>query len=83
MYHCLDPADLLIQGNEDTMEGQIIYIDVIKCQDKKDCKSDEEIKAYFGEKYMYILKNQIFFDCNKFDEDSIIKESRLDSIRFG
>ena len=31
MYYCLDPDDLKIQGHFDSMEGQLIFIDIIKC----------------------------------------------------
>ena len=43
-------------------QGSLIYIDVIACENEPFCKSEEEIREYFADKYMFILKNQIHFD---------------------
>lgn len=40
-----------------------------------ECKSDEEIKKYFADRYMYLLSNQIRFDFQQYGEDAIIKET--------
>lgn len=46
---CLDSdADLKIQGDVDSEKNQIIQVNVRKCTGREDCKTDEEIEAYFA-----------------------------------
>ena len=52
-------------------------INLFKCTDRDYCKSDEEIKNYFEDNYLYFLSNKIRFDFEKYGKDSIIKESTL------
>ena len=37
-------------------------VDIIKCIDKPDCKSEDEIEEYFAGSYMSILSNEISFN---------------------
>ena len=71
---CIDQHEWSIKGNIETNEGQTINIDIIKCLGEG-CKSDEEIKQYFAARQLYVLSNQIRFDFQKYDAESIIKES--------
>ena len=51
----------------------------MKCRkvDEVECKSDEEVKRYFGTRAMYILSNQIRFDFEKYGEEAIIRETSV------
>lgn len=35
----------------------MIYIDVKRCSDRVDCKSDQEIEEYFGNMNLIMLRN--------------------------
>ena len=44
-------------------KAQLIQIDIVRCSDREDCKTDdEEIYNYFAGRQMGIIKNQIRFD---------------------
>ena len=66
LYHrkmiCLDEEELKINGNFDTSVADLLNIQLIKCNSRSDCKSDEEILAFFRNKFLVILYNTIRFD---------------------
>ena len=61
----------------------MLQIDIVKCTGMDYCKSDEEIKEYFANMYIYVLKNQIRFNQQQYGEDAIVKESRSDIFPIG
>lgn len=44
----MDKTELKVQGHILTDKGQFLYIDIVKCQGRSDCKSDAEIQEYFA-----------------------------------
>ena len=48
IFECVDPSNLAVQGNDDTLSGQTIIIDLVKCKGKDvQCKSEDEVKEFF------------------------------------
>lgn len=41
---------------------RFLQIDIVKCHGRDDCKTDEEIRSYFGLRQIYLIKNEIRFD---------------------
>ena len=57
---------------------------MIKCTGLgNQCKTDEEIEAYFASRYITLLKNEIRFDYSLYGADAIIKESKFETIALG
>ena len=46
-----------INGDFDSDTARQINIQLLKCTDRPDCKSEEEILDYFKGKYLLILNN--------------------------
>ena len=80
---CLDREDLWVSGSTDKENASLIEVDLIMCTEHDYCRSEEEIKTFFGNSFMFFLKNQMSFDQNRFGSDSVVLESRLDSIKLG
>lgn len=63
LYHCIDhTADLKIYGGLNSEKARLLQADIVKCIDKDYCKSDEEIRDYFANMFILVLRNQIRFD---------------------
>lgn len=80
---CLGREDLYVYGRHGNTRASLIEIDLIMCTGQEHCKSEEEIKTFFGDSYMLLLKNQISFDQKNYGSDSIVAYSRFDLIRLG
>ena len=65
------------------VEGSIIEVDLVKCVGKSYCRSDADIEAYFRGYFIFLLKNEIRFDQQKYGIDAIILESNMDNISVG
>ena len=65
---CFDSSDLSVHGQIDSLHGQVIFADVVKCskEDGVECESDEKIKNFFANQTMFILSNQISFDFQQY-----------------
>ena len=50
---------------------------LVRCHDRPDCKTDEQITKFFMNKFIMIVYNQIRFDTRYFDKSSIIPETRI------
>ena len=48
---------------------------LMKCHDKDYCMPDEQIESFLTEKYLLLVNNQIRFDSEKLDEESIVAEA--------
>ena len=59
---CLDKEELKINGNFDTSVADLLNIQLIRCTGRPDCKSDEEITAFFRNKFLVLFYNTIRFD---------------------
>lgn len=82
-FFCVDAEELEVYGTIGSFEGQVIDVDIVKCTGDVNCKSDEEIKTYFGSQNIHILKNQIRFDQSKYGPEAIILETENDTIAIG
>ena len=78
---CFKREDLWLHGDYNSQTARMINVQLRKCRDRPDCKSDEEILEYFRGRYIMILHNQIRFDARKYGEDSIVAESRFKWLR--
>ena len=47
----------------------------MKCHDKDYCMPEEQIESFLTDKYLLLYNNQIRFDSEKLDEESIVAES--------
>ena len=58
MSRCIAAEEFEVYGNYDKENTQLIHIDIVKCTDRDDCKTDEEeIYNYFARMQMSLLKN--------------------------
>lgn len=80
-FLCVDPTDLEIWGTYDSKKAKRLKIKLSRCEGKAYCKTDGEIDDFLNGKYLLLLKNQIRFDSEKQNQESLIRESRLDWIR--
>ena len=55
----------------------MLNIQLRKCQDRPDCKTDDQIKQYLKDKYIVLLYNSIRFDSSLYGEESIVPESHM------
>lgn len=72
-----------VYGRRGEARGKMLYIDVVKCQGRDDCKSDSDIKAYFDNKSLFLLTNEIRFDQTQYGSNSIVEESTIESVTIG
>ena len=63
---CLSKEELHINGAFDSDSARQINIQLKKCHDRPDCKSDSQIKEYFAGKFLALLYNQIRFDSRQY-----------------
>ena len=55
----------------------MLNIQLKKCRDRPDCKTDDQIKQYLQDKYIILLHNSIRFDSALYGEESIVPESHM------
>ena len=80
-FVCLDQEDLEIQGTFSSKKAKLLRATLNRCSGHDYCKSQEEINEYLENKYLLLLINQIRFDSERYGEESIVPESRVDWIR--
>ena len=68
---CLNKEDLGFYGSWDSKNTRMMNIQLRKCTNRLDCKSDRQIKEFFRDKFILLLHNQIFFDDTDFNESSV------------
>ena len=78
---CLDDKDLSIYGDFTSAHASQLNVDLVKCEGKDHCKSEEEVEAFFKGKFIIMLYNHVRFDNKHFGEDSIKQESKMYWIR--
>lgn len=59
---CLNKEDLSIYGSWDTKFTKMMDIQLRKCTNRPDCKSEQEILQFFRDKFVIVLHNQVLFD---------------------
>ena len=52
-----------------------------KCHDRPDCKSDEEILKFFRNKFLLLFYNRVRFDQRYYGAESITFETRFHWLR--
>ena len=55
----------------------MLNVQLVRCQDRDDCKIDAQITQFFKNKFILLIFNQIRFDSTAYGEDSIIPVTRL------
>ena len=76
-FQCVDKAEMFLRGDYNSNTANQFNVQLQRCHDRPDCKSEAEIDAYLKNKYLIILYNQIRFDSRYYGQDSIVPESRL------
>lgn len=76
-FICLDDDNLFIYGDYNSLKARNMDMQLIRCHDRLDCKSDVEITAYLRDKFLILMHNEVRFDSNKYGSEAIIQESRL------
>ena len=76
-FECVDKEDLILYGDYSSYKASQFNVQFIKCHDRPDCKSQEEITAFIRNKFLLILYNQVRFDSTRYEWDSIIHESKI------
>ena len=83
-FDCVDQSKIEIYGGyTSAQKAQWVDIELRKCIGHEECKSDEEIKNFFGSKQLILVFNEIRFDQKKFGEEAIIMESQAYPIWLG
>ena len=76
-FICLDDDNLFIYGDYNSLKARNMDMQLIRCHDRLDCKSESEITAYLRDKFLILMHNEVRFDSNKYGSEAIIQESRL------
>ena len=74
-FRCIDEEDLRIYGGSQSEKARRIGARLMKCHDKDYCMPDEMIENFLYNKYLLLVNNQIRFDSEKLDEESVVAES--------
>ena len=76
-FICLGEDDLAIYGDFNSLKARNLDMQLIRCHDRPDCKSEVEITAFLRNKYLILFHNEIRFDSDKYGAEAIVQESRL------
>ena len=71
-FLCAKKEDMYIHGSYNSKTARLVNIQLRRCRGRTDCKTDEEIKDFFRNKYLLILQNQVRFETKYFGEEAII-----------
>lgn len=83
IFHCLDDVDdLVVNGNYNTQQGNIIIAKLEACTGRDDCKTAEEARQYLTGTNLAILKNNIKFEQSLYGAESIVKQSKIEWVTF-
>ena len=73
---------MYIHGSYNSQTARLMNIQLMRCseEDEKElgikCKSPQEIKKFMKNKFFYLLYNQRRFDSQRYNEDSVVPESK-------
>ena len=56
-FRCLRKEDLKIYGTYDTAKTRLINVYLAQCENEEYCRSPEEIKDFFANKFLLLLNN--------------------------
>ena len=62
---------MTINGDFNTDTARLIQIQLKKCVGHDYCKTDDEMREFFRNKWMMFLYNQKLFDSRYYNEESI------------
>lgn len=74
---CVDKEDMWIHGNYDSSNARQLNIQLQKCHDRPDCKSDDEIAEFLRGKFLFVFYNNILFNSAHYGQKAIVPESRI------
>ena len=74
---CIDSDDMMIKGDYNSNNAQMLLITFNRCHDRQDCKSKEEIDDFIKGKYMVVMSNTVRFDSLLLAQNAIVRESVL------
>ena len=74
---CIDPEEMYIYGDYSSSKARLLDIKLVRCHGHDYCASDEEITAFLRDKFIVLLYNQILFDANEYNENSVLEQSLL------
>ncbi len=74
---CTTSENLAIHGDYNSHKAQMLNVQLVRCHDRSDCKTDAQITEFFKNKFILLVYNQIRFDSGAYGENSIIPETRL------
>ncbi len=67
--------DLSFYGSWDTENTSMLEVLLRRCSSRPDCKSDTEITAFFREKFLIVLHNNVLFDDKNLNHRTVKRES--------
>lgn len=73
----MDQSELYLYGDYNSYKASQFNVQLIRCHDRDDCKSEEEITAFLKNKFLLLLWNQVRFDSRYYKEEAIKQESRI------
>ena len=79
-FLCIDPEDLRVSGDYNSETARQVNIQLKKCNGTG-CKTDDQIKEYFRNKFMLMLVNEGHFVTDGFGEQRVKQEARVQWLR--
>lgn len=78
-FKCLDRDELYVSGEFNSEKAALINMRLVRCEETETqkCKSNDEITAFFRDKYLLLLFNEKYFDSNQYEESSIVSAARV------
>ena len=80
VLQCIDEDQMYLQGNYNTINGDVIFAKIEACHDEDYCKTPDEIREFLKGKDVMVLTNRIRFDQSLYGADAISKESLIQFI---
>ena len=72
---------MYIYGDFESIKARLMNVQLIKCNNdtrvEKDCLPEVDIRKFLRDKWLIFFNNQIRFDSQNYNEDSILGESRM------
>ena len=74
---CTDDTDLMIRGDYNSNNAQLLVIGFNRCHDRVDCKPKAVIDEFIRGKFLVVMSNAVRFDSMLIAHNAVVKESIL------
>ena len=73
----MDAKSISLWGDFNTEKGSNLMIAFEMCEGRADCKTEAEIREWLKMKFIVLLYNQVSFNPEGYDEESVNRDSRF------